>query len=757
MPPTFADVIFPQRLSQPFTYSVPTSWNDALKVGHWVLAPFGRSARPGFVIAISEKPANTTLPKDRIRQLEEHLTVGCNFELDPTLVALAEWMADYYISPLGVCFQLIQPPRPPFTTSSRLRITSLGKQALERSRLSDLSKALLDTLDQSPKGLTLATLKKVDDTASKTVTQLKRQKWIEEVYTYTLPSAIADEKKLSKDKAKSTITIDSHPKSDLSTDPPWWKNFQERLVQKSFGEFFTDEIGTRLSELIIRAIRETLSQKQTALILLPDIHQVSCWANDLRTGLGVQVGLFHSGLSETVRVKEWQAINQGQYQIVVGTRSSVFAPIPSLGFLCLIHEEDSSYKEEQGPYYHAREVARERARQTRSTFLLHSPHPSLETAHYFSMTSKEKNAFSVKPPKEGNSIQVVDHLTIPYGTTISQEMRQGIESALLAGGGIVIFHNRKGFSSSIACRDCGISAQCESCQVPYKLLTQPPLMRCPYCGKVEPVPVICPACSGSHLEPTGFGTERLAQEIHREFPDAKIERFDRNNVRTDLAAQNIRELFCKGKIQILVGTEMLFHATPPAPVRFVGIPFADAGLHLPDFRSAERLYFHLQSAVNLLTRETDPGQVVIQTRLPSHHVMQAVAQQQQILFYEHELAFRQAIGYPPFIHFIQMTVSGNNQSMVQEAARQWVQSLAGQIAHHSAKRPTPLAGESTILGPLASHTFKHRRLFREHILFKATDFPQARAVIHRTYETMMTNKTYKGVQFGINVDPTEML
>ncbi|MDA0738093.1 MAG: primosomal protein N' [Nitrospirae bacterium] len=751
MPPTFAEVIFPQRLTQSFTYRIPTSWHDALKVGHWVGAPFGRTARPGFVVSLSETPADPTVPIDKIRELEEHLTSGAAFDLDPTLRTLAEWMADYYIAPLGVCFQLIQPPRLPFKTASRLRITPLGQQAIERGRLSEHAKTLLNMLDQKPKGLTLPTLKKAVATASTTVTQLKRQKWVEEIHTYTVPSTT----EAPTGKAKGELSILNRQETEPMSLPMWWKDFQRHLTEQSFGEYFSNDGGLSFSSLLACSIREALDRKRTALIIFPDIHQAVGCAQTLSEDLGVEVGIFHSGLTDTVRMKEWQAIRHGRYQVVVGTRMSVFAPMPSLGFICLSHEEDSTFKDEKTPYYHARDVARKRAQLSHTTFLLHSPHPTLETFQHFSSSTKSNEAASI-PHCKDDLPQVIDHLQIPYGTTISDEMRDGIEQSLSTGGGIVIFHNRKGFSSSLACRDCGLAAQCDQCQVPFGLLTVPPKMRCPYCGKVESIPVTCPACAGSHLEPGGFGTERLEQELRREFPGGTIGRYDRNNIRTEAEARNIREQFTKGTIHILIGTEMLFHGPRLTPVRLVGIPYADAGLHRPDFRSAERLYHHLQSAIQLVTEHEWPNPVVLQTRLPSHHVMQAVAQQQPSLFYEHELAFREAVGYPPFLHFIQMTVSGSQQLIVQEGARQWVQALASQLASHSSKQALGLAAEMMILGPLASHALTHRRLFRENILFKAADFDQARTVIRRTHATMTANKLHKGLQFGINVDPMDM-
>ncbi len=706
---------------------------------------------------MSQNPSDATFSVDKIRDLEGCLTSTPDCDIDPTLIALAEWVANYYVAPLGLCFKLIQPPRLPFQATSRLRITPLGQQAIGRGHLSVLRKNILDALNKKPKGLTLPTIKKLVPTASRIVIQLKYQKWVEEVRTYTVSSTL---KKTSHPAIKRLNSIDKNrplQKTESFPFPRWWKDFQVKLSQKSFGEYFTDTFGTHLSQLLLELIRETLEQKQNILVIFPDMAQATFWADFLRENLGASTCIFHSGLSETTQMKEWQAIRNGNYQIVVGTRSSVFVPLPSLGLIFLSKEDDSSYKEEQAPHYHTREVARERARLSHTIFLLHSPHPSLEALHHFTTTAETKNEFSFSTPEKTPTIQVVDHLQIPYGTTLSDEMRQGIEQALYSGGGAVIFHNRKGFSSSVVCRDCGMSSQCENCRVPYKLLTTPPIMRCPYCAKSESIPLTCPTCSSSHLEPGSFGTERLEQELRREFPEAKVGRMDRNYVRTESAARNLRDQFKKGILQILVGTEMLFHGIPLAPVRFVGIPFADTGLHLPDFRSAERLYHHLQSAINLVSIGTEPGHIVLQTRLPVHHVIQAITQQQPFLFYEQELAFRQAVGYPPFVHFIQTTVSGKDQSLVQKASRQWVQILASQMAELSSHPSSHIITETSILGPIPSQTFKHRRVFRETILCKASDMSYSKPAIRHTYEIMARNKLFKEVLFGINVDPVEVL
>lgn len=759
MPSTFADVVFPHQLHQSYTYRIPDNW-EALKVGDWVLAPFGHKVRPGFVINISTTPSDPSLPDHRIRLLDHHFPSPPTFHIDPIFIDLVQWMADYYLAPIGICFSLIQPPLPPFRIVSRYRLTMLGQKALERGRLSAWSTTILTALKQHSKGLTLQTLKKLAAGVPINMAQLKRQKWVEEAYSYPIASPL-----LRLSKGASPGSQDSKPKRERErrqrieplAPPPWWNDFLHCLHKNEFAEFFTDARGDQFLTLLRQSIRKTSSQHRRVLVIFPDMKQATAWAATLRETLDTEIGIYHSGLPEPVRIKEWVAIRSGQYQVVVGTRLAVLAPLSSVGLIIVCHEEDPSYKEEQRPYYHAREVARARARLTNAILVLHSPHPSLETVYHFSSTSGHKILPSERLTMNPPSIVLVDQHHIPYGTLLSKEMKEGIEQALSLKGGIVIFHNRKGFSPSIVCGDCGMGVQCETCQVHYQLRSSPPLLSCPYCGQKAEVPTICTACSGSRLEPTGYGTERIEHELRQEFPHAIIGRMDRNTVRTDTAAQILLDQFRRGLIHVLICTEMVFHVGPLSPVRFVGIPYADAGLHLPDFRSAERLYHHLQSAVALITDGITPSAMVIQTRLPTHHVMQAVVTQRPSLFYEHELAFRQAVGYPPYLHLIHMTVTGNDRFLTQQAAQEWVQALATHIAHDSHRDISPSHNGFSILGPLSSHTRRRRLMYRETILFKTQDLQKIGPSIRRTYDTLASNKSYKGLKFGMNVDPMDVL
>ena len=499
-------------------------------------------------------------------------------------------------------------------------------------------------------------------------------------------------------------------------------------------------------------IQETIAQGRTVLVIAPNINRSTRLVSYLRHSVGQPIGEFHSGHSDKQRLQLWEAIKHGHYSVVVGTRSALFLPLPALGCVWIEREGDSAYKEDPSPHYHAREVARKKAELDDAVLVLHAPYPTLETVHRFAEDAGAPRAFADKStPKPVEMINLQD---MTFGTMFSEALQNGMEQALTQGGGVVIYHNRKGFSSSITCRDCGTAPQCPRCRIPLGLRQSQ--LRCPYCGQAESIPSACPACSGIRLEPVGFGTERLEEELHRLYPNATIARYDGNTIRSEAATDRVREQFSRGRIHMVVGTELLFQASPFTPVRCVGIPYADAGLHVPDFRSSERVFHHLQQAVDLLTPGL-LGSAIIQTRLPSHPVMHAIGQQQPDLFYDHELAFRRLVGYPPFGQLIQLHVSGQDATETENTAKTWRRHLTEQLAHMIAQGEMQQGEQSAILGPLAAYGAQPRRLSRYQLLVKVADGTAGRSLVRRTLESMPQGQTNRRIKYGVNVDPVELL
>ncbi len=756
MQPCYADVVFPPATSRSFTYRIPPTWQEPPAVGHWVLAPFGPRFKPGLIVSLADDAKQVVVPHNRIRELHARLIASTQWAPDPRLIVLAQWIAGYYLAPVGTCLALIQPPQLPFRSATRWIITPKGRQhldAIQTGRTGTATHILLTALGKHPKGLAPSTIDQLLKNSSAALQRLKRQQWIREQQDWT-------ERPLQPDPAPSPSPTQSHGSAqtalNLSDDhaarPSWWERFCHHLRDGQFGEILTGESPCDRTALLINVIRETMARQRTTLVITPNINLAINLAAHLRHAVTGSIGEFHGGLSEKQRWQQWQAIKQGRHAVVVGTRSALFLPLTALGCVWVDHEEDSSYKEEASPHYHAREVARKRASLDDAVLVLHSPHPTLETMHHCATV----NALPVTLPAPNRNaspaIQLVNLQDTAFGTIFSDVFRDGMEQAL-AHGGIIVYHNRKGFASSLTCRECGTAPQCPRCQVAFGLRQS--RLFCSYCGRSEPPPTTCPSCSGTRLEPFGFGTERLEEDLRRLYPHVTIGRYDGNTIRNEAAAHRVREHFAQGKIQILIGTQMLFHASPLTPVRYLGVPYADAGLHIPDFRSAERVFHHLQQALGLFTPDPS-GCAVIQTRLPSHHVMQAVSQQQPSLFYDQELGFREHMGYPPFGHLIQLHVFSKENAVAGEAADTWRRHLIAELEGMVARGETEPPHHDAILGPLAAHGPRPRGLHRYHLLIKFKDGIAGRTLVRRTLEQMTHTPIARRVRFGVNVDPSEV-
>ncbi len=744
MRPRYADVAFPPGASRTFTYRIPASWQVPPTVGHWVLAPFGPRSKPGLIVSLADDAKQAGVPPGRIRELHARLAASPPWAPDPRLVDLAQWMAGYYLAPAGTCLALIQPPQLPFRAATRWLITPRGQQQLKTMRTGTAAHVMLTALDARRNGLAPSTIEQRLNTPASVIRRLHRQHWIREQQDWT--ERPAPPNPLPPWPPSTTPPAPLHGADDHAARPPWWARFCRHLRDGQFDELLTGELPRDRATLLVDVIRETMARRRTTLVITPNITLAVDLAAQLRHAVVGPVGEFHGGLSDARRGQQWQAVKQGCYAVVVGTRSALFLPLRALGCVWVDHEDDISYKEEAGPHYHAREVARKRASLDHAVLVLHSPHPTLETVAHF---AEDRDGAAAAPAnRNAPAIQLVNLQETAFGTIFSDAFLAGLEQAL-AHGGAVVYHNRKGFASSLTCRDCGTSPQCSRCQVSFGLRQS--RLRCPYCGRHEPLPAVCPSCSGTRLEPFGFGTERLEADLRRLYPHAAVGRYDGHTIRNEAAARRAGEQFSRGETQILVGTQMLFHARIE-PVRYLGIPYADAGLHIPDFRSAERVFHHLQQAMGLLTPEL-PGRAVMQTRLPDHPVMQAVGQQRPGIFYDQELIFREHMGYPPFGHLIQAHVTGKD---AEGAAAAWRRLLVTELEGMIARGETGLPPHEAILGPLASHGPAPRGLPRYHLLVKFKDGVVGRTLVRRTLERMTHTPVARRVRFSVNVDPSDV-
>ncbi|HKW85513.1 MAG TPA: primosomal protein N', partial [Nitrospiraceae bacterium] len=610
--PAFAEVIVPRHLNRSFTYAIPDQLRDRLQVGSRVRIPFGPSMLQGVVVSLTaqgshggeQELATSGRVAGRLREIASVIDETPETGLPPGLLTLTRLVSERYLAPWGQCVRLILPTLPASRHLPRYFITEAGRKRQESAgRLASTACQILARLAGAPQGLTVASLRRaVSGPVARTVRTLTRRKWVREIE----PNRRGDQDNQT-ERRRSTAS-DMTPASSPSQvqrpqesavvpspAPAWWDHLRRALDRAEPRAFLLQAPSAQRLSYLIRATEETLARDRTVLILAPEVTRAGAIAELARARWGNRVELFHSGLTPIRRGQVWRRIRTGAASIVVGTRSAVFAPLGSLGLICVEDEEDSSFKEEAEPRYHAHEVAWMRAGQDRAVLLLGSAHPSLETVQAIEAGGEALRipGGGVVPP----AIQVVDLRRFPHGSVLTEPMIAGIRAALEARAGVVLFLNRKGFAPALLCRDCGSAQRCPHCSVTLNFSKRATSMACHSCGASFPVPETCTFCLAARIEPVGFGTERVEEEVRRLFPGAKIGRLDRDIAPTARKADAIRHLASAGEFDILIGTQMLFQGSPLPPVGFVGLPHADAGLHLPDFRSAERTYHAILDAV----------------------------------------------------------------------------------------------------------------------------------------------------------------
>ncbi|PJA79863.1 MAG: primosomal protein N' [Nitrospirae bacterium CG_4_9_14_3_um_filter_51_5] len=537
-------------------------------------------------------------------------------------------------------------------------------------------------------------------------------------------------------------------------DNQLWTHLLRALQAGGFQEVPVVGSESLRQDLLFKMVENILDRGRRALILAPEVRQAEILGEQLRLLGNNYVEVYHGHLSLMVRAARWERIRRGDVGIVAGTRSALFLPVPNLGLIWINQEEDPSYKDEHLPYFHAREVARMRGECEQALVVYGSTRPSLELYGRFKGQISEALERSSRQVPQ---VETIDLRSLPYGTILSPVLLTRMTRALEEGEQVILLLNRKGFSSALMCRDCGKAPMCTTCGVPLKLYQRPSRLVCSYCEGIRPTPETCPTCQGTVFRFSGTGTQRLEEEVVRLFPAVSVARFDRENVKTTEAADAMLCQFRLRDIRVLIGTELVVHQSHPPTASVIGFPQADLGLHIPDFRSAERTFQMLSKALTLARNGQEPGEVILQTGIPDHHVLTAIGHQCPRMFYDQELELREVLGYPPATHVILLVVTGAQAPRVQGVVNFLHQRLREFEARRSpCEEGKGIIGTSMILGPMASKkpggTKKNRVLF----LIKTDDLSEAQRGlrdIQREYEAEFPKDP---VVVEFNVDPIDI-
>ena len=474
--------------------------------------------------------------------------------------------------------------------------------------------------------------------------------------------------------------------------------------------------GSGKTEVYLRAVQETLARGKTAIVLVPEIALTLWVGRQCRAWFGAQfegVAVLHSALSDVERAREWWRVRNGQARVIVGTRSAVFAPVESLGLIIVDEEQEGSYKQEETPRYHGRDVAIVRAKLENAVALLGSATPALETYHHAREGKYDLLTMASRvADRPLASVEVVDlradfqqtHQTSP----ISSALRQGLQDCLDGGTQALILINRRGYSWSVLCRSCGASVQCANCSISMTYHKSRNRLECHYCGSLQSAPKQCPKCQSKYVYFFGEGSEHLEERLRADFPGARIARLDRDTARTKRQFQETLGAFASGSLDILVGTQMLAKGHDFHRVTLVGVVSADSSLNLPDFRAAERTFQLLTQVAGRAGRGELAGRVLIQTFYPEHYAIQDAVRQDYAAFFERELHFRRVMAYPPFTSLANIII----RDVHLEKAIQWSRILSDYFRPYDGK-------DVRILGPAAAPLSKLKREHRFQFLLKS--------------------------------------
>jgi len=525
---------------------------------------------------------------------------------------------------------------------------------------------------------------------------------------------------------------------------------QNNIKEKKFGVFLIHGVtDSGKTEVYLQAIAQAQEVGRQSIFLVPEISLTPQFLSIFEERFGSsRIGLWHSRLSQGERYRTWQSAYQGKIDIMIGPRSAIFAPFPNLGLIIIDEEHDTSYKQEKRPMYHTRELAEKRTELERATLVLGSATPSLE-AFYRALTGVKPYTLLTLPERiYKRSLPSVDVIDMREElrkrnnrSILSLKLCEAITERLKRGEQVILFLNRRGYSTFILCRECGFVLKCPNCNVSLVYHFEDKRVKCHYCNHQHEAPRFCPRCGSREIRYFGTGTERVEQVVKKMFPRAKVMRMDIDTMRYRYAAEKIFNAFRQRKVDILVGTQLVAKGWDFPDVTLVGIISADTALNLPDFRSAERTFSLITQVAGRSGRGTKGGEVIVQTYNPDHYSIRMAVKHNYWSFYEREIEFRKELNYPPSTNLVIVLVKGKDEEKVITTSENIGSLLKREI------------NRAIVLGPAPAVLNKIAGKYRWQIIIKTTDMKCIGEFFQRHY----LGFEGKGVEVNVDVDPVNML
>ncbi len=521
------------------------------------------------------------------------------------------------------------------------------------------------------------------------------------------------------------------------------KNAIEKILKNDSRFYYLHGVtGSGKTEVFLRVTEKMVENGRGVIYLVPEIsltHQVIELFSQKFSG---SISVLHSGLSPSQRLKEWMRLMRGETVIAIGARSAVFAPVKNLGAVIIDEEHEGTYKSNSTPRYHARQIAMHRSREENAVLLMGSATPSVEAYHY--MKNGIITELSLPKRLSGGrmpGIEIVDMRK--ERSLLSGRLVEAVRDTVNKGKQVILFLNRRGFAYYFHCRSCGYEMKCRNCSVPMTYHKSKNLMVCHYCGyKTKPI-MQCPACRSLDVGYSGFGTERVEEEISSVFPEYRMERVDTDSVRKKKRLKDILSNFRKGETDILLGTQMVAKGLNFPGVKLVGIVLADTDLQLPDFRSQEKTFQLITQVAGRAGRIIPDGHVIIQTYKPNNDVIRLAAAGEPDNFYGSEIRQRAELKFPPFYRLIRLVFRGKKEGSAESAAKSF---------WHTTK--DYLSRGMEVLGPVECPLAVIAHNHRYQLLFRSSDFSSLHSVIRKSLNDFSIPS---GIYLEIDVDPVSLL
>ena len=791
-----------------FTYEVPPFLQALIAPAKRVLVPFGDRKITGYILDTIHQVPDDLIPKSIIDVLDDAPLFPAE------MLDLFYWVAGYYMYPLGeviqtalpkgllvsdtVSFTLtsdgekaLQNPLSPFhallqTISEKPGISQKSLLAITKASHSDLLNAEKEHLISKKRTL------RTEKTKPKTALFVKAASIPKDVSALSLPrqriwATLSEKSPVLLAELLQTVHTTSQTLRRMEQDG-LITLFENRIYRNTLGEPVSPDtpppltaeqtsvlhkispaVGKQFSpfllqgvtasgktEIYLRLCEQALSQNRSVLVLVPEIALISQMETRFRARFGNQVAVYHSSLSDGQRLDQWHQVASGQIPIVIGTRSAIFAPLSNLGLIIVDEEHDNSYKQEDRLRYNARDVALVRGKQTQNVVVLGSATPSLQSV--FNAQNKKLTHLYLHKRVHDRPLPTMEVVNLcdfaeesGTGKWITPVLKNEIAKTLARDEQVLLFLNRRGYSTFPLCETCGEPVMCQNCHISLTYHQSKDRFECHYCGFTRPAVTKCPSCKSPHIRRLGFGTERVEEAMRQLFPSARVARLDLDTTLPKGALVKTLKQLREGNIDILIGTQIVAKGHDFPNITLVGILCADFSLHLPDFRSAEQTFQIISQVAGRAGRGDQPGKVILQTYTPTHFSMTSAMNQDIDSFYEKELEFRQELSYPPYTRMAQIRLWGKDQAHVKKRAEE-----LSYIARELMDQP-PFTPKIHMLGPKEASLRKIANQYRWQILFKVP----SSAILHNFIASLIDNhptaRTDRRVRLAVDMDPYYLL